>query len=1539
MLSRRPLFALVLAAFLLIVILMTSSQPALALPPSCKPNPGGTQECTSPLVTPYLYTGARCNASSGLFASEQAALAHHEVEFPPMCPAQRLGWIPINAPRCINGVCGLGTEPVSVACGGLPYSAPWTGDGGHEVLNWLVFKVTHQMTESGCQPRDPFDSGAVRRERGLICPQGYVREGSTCVRNGIDPPKNFGAPCPACGNPISPGTGNKFQRETDYAGTGEFPLVFERYYNSQMRVGDNENSYFSSFQYQSVAGLDGWRGLAVRQGRPAIENTGQARRDGLRWMGQGIDAIGANWRHTYQRSIYYSESTEDAVSTAFVFRHDGRVFPFTRLGDSFYPQGDISDRLTGSPATGWTYTSAANDEVETYDADGFLRSIRSRGGLTHTLAYDVDGRLTTVSDDFGRALTFSYGAAAGEENAEYQITGMTDPAGGTYVFGYGSGSTLTSVTYPGSAVRQYVYGGSTARALTGIVDESGATFATFAYNQHGEATLSTHAGNAGHVSISYTKAGITNVGPATVTDALGMARVYQFTNVLGVAKLTSITQPAATTGGMVSQTFSYDVNGNIQSKVDFRGVRTCYTYDMSRNLELSRTEGLSGSSCPGTLVAGVTRTTTTAWHATFRLPTQIGVYAGGSASGTPLRQTTFTHDASGNVLTRTVTDFSVSPNVSRTWTNTYDSSGRILTQNGPRSDVNDTTTYTYYNCTSGFQCGRLHTVTNAVGHVTTYNTYDAHGAPLTITDANGVVTTLAYDLRQRLTSRTVEGEIVGFTYWPTGLLKRVTQPDGSYLEYGYDNAHRLTQVSDDEGNRISYTLDAMGNRTAESAYDPGSVLSRTQTQVFNTLNQLRKQIGAAGTPSVTTTFTHDNNGNQTAINAPMDRSTVNQYDALNRLKQTIDPAVGSTVFAYDAVDNLTSVVNPRGLTTSYTYNGFDEVVTLVSPDTGTTASTFDAAGNLQTKTDARGITGTHAYDALNRLTSISYPDQVVSFTYDSGANAMGRLSGASDANHSMTWSYDSHGRVVGKNQTVASVTRSVVYGYANGNLASIATPSGQTITYGYTGGRISSVAVNGTTVLNGVLYEPFGPVRQWVWGNGMYAVRTLDQDGRVAQIDSGGDFYEYTYDDASRITDITNASDGNLTWNYQYDKLDRVSGAASALRSAAWTYDANGNRLTEAGDSLGQSFDTTNTVPATSNRLASISGSRSNTYGYDNAGNITSETDAGRPVSIGATSVVSYLYNAQSERIWKSGPGSPTYFFYDEAGHLLGEYGSGGILIQETVWMGDVPVATLRPRSGGGVDIFYVHTDHLNTPRKVSRPNDDVLVWRWDPAPFGDTVPDENPQGAGTFRYNLRFPGQYYDGESGLNYNYFRDYDPATGRYVESDPIGLDGGINTYAYGLGDPISEIDSLGLRSRGHTAPSPSLFPPGPFDAPWNESVNHAALKMEEAVAKAAAALRAICDPECRELEKKISALASELRLRYLAALYDRKYLYNRARTEPLSGRSGSWIGHKQQFEEKQRSLRALIVQADAKKCIVKPDDRALSMAPFPNTPADR
>jgi RHS repeat-associated protein len=130
--------------------------------------------------------------------------------------------------------------------------------------------------------------------------------------------------------------------------------------------------------------------------------------------------------------------------------------------------------------------------------------------------------------------------------------------------------------------------------------------------------------------------------------------------------------------------------------------------------------------------------------------------------------------------------------------------------------------------------------------------------------------------------------------------------------------------------------------------------------------------------------------------------------------------------------------------------------------------------------------------------------------------------------------------------------------------------------------------------------------------------------------------------------------------------------------------------------------------------------------------------------------------------------------------------------------VGNTHILALRPVQVQVQALHFIHADHLNTPRLVANAAGQT-VWRWDQQePFGNNPADENPSGLGAFDLPLRLPGQYFDKETNLHYNHFRDYDSILGRYVQSDPIGLRGGIGTYAYVNSNPLSRLDRLGLVS---------------------------------------------------------------------------------------------------------------------------------------------
>jgi RHS repeat-associated protein len=177
-------------------------------------------------------------------------------------------------------------------------------------------------------------------------------------------------------------------------------------------------------------------------------------------------------------------------------------------------------------------------------------------------------------------------------------------------------------------------------------------------------------------------------------------------------------------------------------------------------------------------------------------------------------------------------------------------------------------------------------------------------------------------------------------------------------------------------------------------------------------------------------------------------------------------------------------------------------------------------------------------------------------------------------------------------------------------------------------------------------------------------------------------------------------------------------------------------------------------------------------------------------------------------RVGKAGPTAliPTgaaYYVYDEEGKLLGEYDANGVPLYETIYLG-VPVGVIKQTgtasaSNIAISLYNVSTDQVGAPRIITRQSDEAIVWRWDSAEaFGATAPDQNPSSLGTFSFNQRFPGQVFDAESGLFQNWNREYNSRIGRYMQSDPIGLAGGANTFVYVTSDPLSRSDPQGLFS---------------------------------------------------------------------------------------------------------------------------------------------
>jgi RHS repeat-associated protein len=1100
-----------------------------------------------------------------------------------------------------------------------------------------------------------------------------------------------------------------------------------------------------------------------------------------------------------------------------------------------------------------------NDAAEIYSASGLLQTKTTRSGQLTTFAYSNASTPTTIASRpnlmisqtgvFGHTLQWRY-------DANGLMTKMIDPAGREYDYAYDANLNLVSVTFPPAFTgvsrtsKTYHYEDPTnTKLLTGITDENGKRYATYTYNAQGQVTETKHFAAPG-VEVNKHQLSYPNTVQTTVIDPLNTSRTYTYTNILNYDAVTGISQPCASCGGSNAQNMTYDANRNVTSRTDFQNNRTNTTYDLTRNLELTRTEGLTAAGA----TTAATRKTLTTWHPTFRIPTSIIEKSVSLANvETSLRETTFTHDANGNVLTRSVKDSASA--IVRTSTYTYDVYGRVLTAKDPR---NNTTTNTYYpntaaqNTTLANSRGMLASSTNALGHVTNYTAYDANGRVLSMTDANGLVTTMTYHPRGWLLTRTVgvglsgaagSAETTTYDYDGVGQLIKVTLPDLSFMAYTYDDAHRLTAMQDSEGSKITYTLDAMGNRTGEAAFDPANTLARSRSRVYDALNRLQKDIGATNPATQITQYAYDNQGNLTTTTDALNHSNTNAYDALNRLITATDPNNGQSQYSYNALDQLTNVKDAKNLNTTYTYNAFGEVTTQLSPDTGTTSFTYDAAGNMLTKTDARGATAKYVYDALNRATQTKfYPtlananantssDETRTYTFDTCSNGKGRLCSLVDKAGTITFGYDLKGRIIGKSQLATTLTQTHSYRYnSTGQMDQWTTASGQIVGYTYANNKITGITVNGVALISNVLYDPFGPPVGWLWPSAttpaLKTYRDYDLDGRMTrwELKNGVSYIQrdVTWDNANRVTQLKDlltpiSGTSNNPQVFGYDNLDRLTTTTLGTATTAaqiLAYDAIGNRTSATINGIVATYN----LPTTSHKLTSTAGGTNpRAFTYDAMGNLTSDGkytttygNNGRMTKVTwltgtTTNTASYDISALGQRIRKVTPTAivgTRRFMYDEAGHLTGEYDGTGKLIQETVWLGDIPIATLRPKAAStttpiAIDTFYVHADHLGTPRVITRPSDNKVVWSWESTEaFGNNAPNENPSALGVFTYNLRMPGQQFDRETGTFYNYFRDYDPQLGRYVQSDPIGLKGGANTFAYVEGMPLSLADKRGL-----------------------------------------------------------------------------------------------------------------------------------------------
>lgn len=1165
----------------------------------------------------------------------------------------------------------------------------------------------------------------------------------------------------AAGDPINPATGNNFQLQRDYSALGPLPIRFWRYYNSQPSSSGNAPS-----------------------------------------------ELGANWSSSYDSRIAL------VSGQALVVRPDGQSLLFTNPTGTGWVSSDPTVRgilQSASDSLGnivsWTYTTA-DGLTEAYDANGRLISIANRAGLAQTLAYDVNGNLASVTDPFGHQMTFSY-------DPQGRLMEATDPGGGVYRYGYDQNGNLVAVTYPDGATRQYLYEDSQyPNALTGIIDEDGARYATWSYDGQGRAVSSQLAGGAQAVSISYNPD-----GSSSVTDARGTTRLHQFITLSSgaVRPVADAVTSCALGCNTVSTSATYDGDGFLTSTTDPDGNVTDLTFN-SQDLLVARTEAA------GTPLA---RTVNVAWNPTFQRLAEIDF---------PDRSIRYQYDEHGNRISKTV----ATGGVSRTWTYAYDPRGLLTQITGPRTDVPQVWHFSYD------PQGNLSSVTDPLGHIVRYLSYDASGHPLTIVDQNGVHVDFTYDARGRVLTRTISGRTWAYQRDAAGQITGIMYPNGLSESLTYDAAHRLTDVVNNLGIHWHRTLDAAGDVTGIELLDSSGEVVRARSYTVDGLGRIVSSTDAMGQAQ---SIAYDNDGDPTAVTDPTGKITQIGYDALRRPTVLTDAAGGTTTFQFNAYNEPTEVVAPNGAVTQFAYDSFGNLLKEVSPDAGTTAITYFASGLPQSVTDARGITAKFRFDALDRITRVSYrqpwhrddplrgedghgavdDDDAeartgdVSLVYDDGPGCtfgVGRLCMRRDDSGAERYAYDQFGNITHQTDIGQGSAYAVRYRYDSGHqLTQVTYPDGRVLDYSRDLlERITSIrsTVDGKTtpVLSAVKYRADGLPASLTFGNGLEEGRSYDADGRLeGQLLGPADARAYSYDADGNVVAREDSAESD---RFGYDALNRLTteerSAGTKTFADEFSYDPDGNRLsaTRDGDTqtllyapdsnrLVQAGGTAVTLDVAGDTVADQGGERRFFYGL---------ADHLQRITMDGQTVASYRYNTSGERVEKSTWRGVTSFRYDIFGRLLAETTFGGARPgKDYVWLGGVPVAQINgatrgdrddsaDRDEGDAGITYIQADGSGTPR-VATDSAQRVVWRWDGEAFGETQPALSATSAPRVTINLRYPGQYYDQESGLFYNGARYYDPRLGRYIASDPTGVLGGIDDYGYADGNPLAFSNPLGLR----------------------------------------------------------------------------------------------------------------------------------------------
>ncbi|MGC0331338.1 RHS repeat-associated protein [Streptomyces sp. SAI-170] len=725
----------------------------------------------------------------------------------------------------------------------------------------------------------------------------------------------------------------------------------------------------------------------------------------------------------------------------------------------------------------------------------------------------------------------------------------------------------------------------------------------------------------------------------------------------------------------------------------------------------------------------------------------------------------------------------------------------------------------------------LTAVTDPLGHTTRYR-YDEHGRVVSVTRPDGRRTTVTYNvigLPTRVTE--ADGSEWHSEYDERGNVTGTADPVGAVTRSTYDKAGHLTSVTDALGRTTRVRCNAAGLPVAVT--DPLGATTRYERDAFGLPVAITDPLGnvtrlewtVEGSMARRTapdcsieSWTYDGEGNCTNHTDPLGTVSRFEYTHFDLLTARTGPDGVRHTFSHDTELRLTQVTNPQGLTWNYQYDPAGRLLSETDFDGRTVRYSHDAADRLTSRTNALGHTASFAHDELGRIVRQSVDGVITTFAYDPS----GQLTEAISPHARIDLQYDLGGRLL--SETVNGRTSSYSYDLL-GRRTRRTTPSGATSTWSYdAAGNPTELTTAGRTIT--FEYDRAGQETTRCIGDAITVANTLDAVGRLTLQTVTGPgrrairqrAYDYRAD--GYLVRRDDRQEG--TRSFDLDPAGRVT----ALRANQWTeryaYDEAGNQTDASWPASHPGAEATGTRTYTGTRLTRAGSVR---YEHDALGRIVlrQKTRLSRK-----RDTWSYSWDAEDRLIAVTTPdGTHWRYFYDPLGRRIAKQRlapDGGSVTEQVdfVWDGTTlceqttttaelpdPVTLtwdhhdLRPiaqteritrgiASQEEIDsrFFAVVTDLVGTPSELLDEQGDI-AWQSRATLWGTTT-----WAATSTAYTpLRFPGQYFDPETGLHYNYFRTYDPESGRYLSPDPLGLAPADNPSAY-VHNPQTWTDPLGL-----------------------------------------------------------------------------------------------------------------------------------------------